>query len=598
MERIMIFFKSIHFDTRSFRARLMLTFTMTSVLPLLAALIIAAIQMGRSFEEQMTDSLIAFANMEQQRIESQLKNAVDTSSILINYVNGFQARDGIVKEKSYISLLNFEQIRRQVRNLQGNNHIQKIRIYSDLIPFVNGDGINFFPMERLNETGLPPEAYAERVPINRLRSIISLNKQSPLTSIRESSVSFYRVIRNLDGEVTAVFFIDYPSAVFLYQEEGMLPYANYAITDKANQFIYQSPEHPGEIPTDNGFIDATGYFVESGHLYVQRRFAESDWTLTLDTPLANIHQSTIALVPIYIFIILITILACCVFGYYLSNRVTKKLYRFFDAVNCIDDSNFTSNALISKRLDELTKNNSTGDEIDNVMYLVSDLVRRNSTLKDEAANHELSIEKYKLAILQEQINPHFLYNALDTIRASILLGKKDVAHHLVSELSLFYRICLSGGKDIIPIKQELSMVEHYLEIECAGYDQRISWEIHCQSELAECIIPKLTLQPLIENSIIHGMEPGTTNNLHINISVRSFQDNILILVEDNGKGIEPDKAAALNKIQQIHSLEDSGSFGIQNIRNRIQLMFGDSYGVEIIPKPRGTANRIVIPMEF
>ena len=572
------------FRPHSFRAKLSLAFSLTAVLPLIFALLAGALALNRYYETQVTNSLIAYANLEQQRIESQLNNVIDSTAVLMTYANSFLLRNETHVNSSFLSLLNFEQIRSHVRNLQIYTDIDNIRIYSDNVPFVAGDGINFFPMSRLEMVNLPQEALYERVPLNRLRSVLHTQRLSHIHDY-DDFISFYRVIRNLYGEITAVIFIDYGLSNFLYREENIIPNSSFLLTDEVEMVIYQSPRQNNN----------------NGYIYVQRQFDAIGWTLTLNVPLRNIYQSTLVLIPVYAFILIGSIILSFVFGYYMSNRATKRLYGFFDAINQIDDNDFTSNDIFTKRVENFMKINSHGDEFDNVMYLIVGLIQRNSALKDQAASHKIHLEKYKLAVLQEQIKPHFLYNALDTIHASMLLGKKDVVCRLTYDLSHFYRICLSEGRDVITIGQELKIVEHYLQVECVGYGHRITWEINAEEEALKCLIPKFTLQPLVENSIVHGMAPAV-NNIRIGISVELSQGNVIIVIGDNGVGIDANKNETITKILKTKpSVSNEGAkngFGLLNIHSRIRLLFGDDYGVKITPKSSGFENYIKIPMEF
>ena len=176
----------------------------------------------------------------------------------------------------------------------------------------------------------------------------------------------------------------------------------------------------------------------------------------------------------------------------------------------------------------------------------------------------------------------------------MLMDKKETACRLIQSLSQFYRISLSKGKDIITIDQELRMIEAYLQIEQAGYDGKITWQISCSDRISSFGIPKFTLQPIVENSIIHGDFISAPTPLTITINVE-YTEIIKITLKDNGPGIPQDRQKELNQLLTSNTLIPTTGYGLQNCCQRIRLHYGPAYGLQITSTPKGTQTTLTLP---
>jgi two-component system sensor histidine kinase YesM len=207
-----------------------------------------------------------------------------------------------------------------------------------------------------------------------------------------------------------------------------------------------------------------------------------------------------------------------------------------------------------------------------------------------------------LKALHDQINPHFLYNTLESISWMIETGKRKVAVTLVESLSSFFRLGLSGGRDIVTIGAELEHAESYLKIQQVRYQDRLDYVIDVDDEIKNEHITKITLQPLIENAIYHGIKLKSKGPGRIYISGGRQGDLIKLEVVDNGAGIGRDQLAALEKLLAEPKLdpETSGKgYSIGNINTRIKLHFGKEYGLHYSSKEGvGTRVEVILPMNW
>ncbi len=213
------------------------------------------------------------------------------------------------------------------------------------------------------------------------------------------------------------------------------------------------------------------------------------------------------------------------------------------------------------------------------------------SLMEKIRNEEALLRKTELKALQAQINPHFLYNTLDSIQWMCERGKNESAVRMVGALGKLFRISISRGHELIPIRDELKHVESYLIIQKYRYSDRFEYTFDVDESLGGYLCSKITLQPLVENAIYHGIEPLIDDG-EIIISVKPDGDDILMTVSDNGVGMTAEQVEGLLKKER----SDSSGIGIKNVSDRIKIYFGDSYGVKVESEPDvGTKITVRIP---
>jgi two-component system sensor histidine kinase YesM len=221
--------------------------------------------------------------------------------------------------------------------------------------------------------------------------------------------------------------------------------------------------------------------------------------------------------------------------------------------------------------------------VDQLQQLTDDIVRE----------HEQK-QKSELDALQSQINPHFLYNALDIIVWMIEREQPREAVNIVTALARLFRISLSRGKNIIPVRDELEHVQNYLTIQAMRYKNKFSYAIEMEDEVKDLAIIKLVVQPLVENAIYHGMDFMDGDGM-ITISAKIVGDELHLTVADNGLGMKPEVVERL--LVENTPVSKGSGVGLKNVNERIKLYFGDRYGVLIKSEPdEGTWITLVLPI--
>lgn len=227
------------------------------------------------------------------------------------------------------------------------------------------------------------------------------------------------------------------------------------------------------------------------------------------------------------------------------------------------------------------------DEIADLGQSFNIMLEKIKTLIDQSIKENEQVKIAELRTLQAQINPHFLYNTLESIIWMAEAEKKESVIQLVQALSRFFRLSLNKGFDWVSIQTELEHARNYLVIQQMRYHDILTYEIKVDLELQEYPILKMTLQPLIENAIYHGIKNKRGQGL---VSIGGYADDtsIVLTVQDNGAGMTPERLAQLREeleqpagSRSLLGNEQEGGFGLLNVHHRIRLYFGPSYGVEM-----------------
>ncbi len=218
-------------------------------------------------------------------------------------------------------------------------------------------------------------------------------------------------------------------------------------------------------------------------------------------------------------------------------------------------------------------------------------------LVENIREEQINSRNLELKLLQAQINPHFLYNTLDNIVWLAEDGRTEDVEAIVTALSQFFRTTLAGGRDFIRIREEIGHIEAYLSIQTFRYRDILSYEIDIPEEYHEYLIIKMTLQPVVENALYHGIKNKRGRGT-IRIGIEDLGDSLKLIVSDNGIGMKEEELARIRRIVNGEEQpgEDNSGFGAANIAERLRLSYGDRYGLSFHSTyGEGTKVEILIP---
>lgn len=240
-----------------------------------------------------------------------------------------------------------------------------------------------------------------------------------------------------------------------------------------------------------------------------------------------------------------------------------------------------------------------------VLKLLDALLEELRLSMEREHGSELLRQQSKYAELQNQINPHFLYNTLETIRGQAVIDDNYKIADMTEALAKYFRYNISKDNDTVTIEQELENIRNYIQIQQYRFQDRFVFRIYPHAdyeEYAGCLIPKMTLQPIVENAIFHGMEEKLEMG-HIGIHIEPLKEQLVILVADDGVGMDEETLWELNRrlksAEGMSSIpEKSGHNGIamQNVNSRLRLLYGTDYGIRVSStKDLGTEVEITLP---
>lgn len=378
--------------------------------------------------------------------------------------------------------------------------------------------------------------------------------------------------------------IDGGAILLLDQDSQIITYPEISTENTDSREIYDSLIRRNTLQLEglgqSGLIPAT----PTNPLYVYRFSDLNDWQTVGIIPYAALTKDSIP-ISRFIWISVFTMIAL---AFMLSIKFSKKI------ANPIN--NLKNTMLLVETGDlghraEILSQDELGQLADSFNHMVEKLdYQMNLEIENQKA-----LRKSELRALQAQINPHFLYNTLDSISWLARANEVRLVEKTIDALANFFRIGISRGKDVISVGDEIKHVESYLMIQRMNYVHELEYEISVPDQLHRYSTIKLILQPIVENAIYHGIKQREGIGF-IQIIGTETEEALEFSVTDNGVGMQPERVAVLNRALERQGAEEIDAYGILNVQERIKLFFGEQYGLHITSEPdRGTTVQIRIP---
>ncbi|MCQ4895883.1 sensor histidine kinase [Anaerotruncus sp. DFI.9.16] len=277
----------------------------------------------------------------------------------------------------------------------------------------------------------------------------------------------------------------------------------------------------------------------------------------------------------------ISILFAMTFAVLISTTITNPIKMLENTMHEVEVGNFDVRS-------EIELNN----EIGHLSKTFNVMISRIKDLMEKTVRDEEEKRRSEIRALQAQINPHFLYNTLDTIIWMSAGGKNDEVVEVTSALARLFRTSISKGENLVTLLNEVENIKSYLTIQKMRYEDKLSWRVDVQPELLGLMTPKLILQPIVENAVYHGIKMSQAGG-EIAISARTAGDRLTITIADSGVGMT---AEQLEQLFVPRPDTDRG-IGVINVNNRIRLCFGEEYGLHYFSAPgEGTRVEIWLPV--
>ncbi len=387
----------------------------------------------------------------------------------------------------------------------------------------------------------------------------------------------YPIVDKASGYIAGMVLIEMTDQVFLdkFSDIDIGEHSYFSIVDQQNNTV---------ISTNNMRENKNRYY----DLVFEKKL-ENGWCLKGYASSFDIMKGSLSYFSLIVTVSLLIIISIAIIiSVKISSDVSKPVNKLMHLMEEVENGNLSV---------KMEKDHRTY-EINKLSKSFNKMVIKLSQLLMQVKEEQIALRKSHFAALQAQINPHFLYNTLDTIAWNIRLKEDQSALVGISALTKFYRLSLSKGKEIITLRDELEHIKMYLVIQELRYQDILKYQIRVENDdLLTYIVPKLVIQPIVENAIYHGIKNKDTAGL-ITIDIHSQHDKLMIDIEDNGCGMDEDKLSELKKILEAkETVRTDHSYGLKNVNERIKVYFGDEYGLMIDSKKDVLTHvTIVLPM--
>lgn len=358
---------------------------------------------------------------------------------------------------------------------------------------------------------------------------------------------------------------------------------SFAASDKE---LLKKPDFSPLLPYINS---TTGYdvvtFNKVKFLITASTIEQSGWKMVSMLPMSALLKNLNSILTITIIVIIACLIISLIMALLISKALTSPIKKLLTSMQKVKSGNFKEKVSFKYK-----------DEIGMLGAEYNDMIDNINTLIDKVYKLQIKEKEAELKALQAQINPHFLYNTLYTIFWKAERSNQKDISDMVYDLSRLFRISLNRGNEFIFLRSEKEFIEHYLLLQSKRFKHRLSYEIDIEDCILDYTIPKLIIQPFVENSIIHATEGDNDKSL-IKISGRLCLDKLVFTVEDNGCGMSEETINLLLSNKFSEDKKFQGSYAIRNVNQRLALYYNNNYALNISSNlGKGTKVEIEIPL--
>ena len=474
-------------------------------------------------------------------------------------------------------------------------HIRNIRLYTDNPTLMNGayvrktedmsleslgetlDYVNVYPMNGERDTYVRTS--------HETRRIAGTSDSRSLSVIR--AFNHYRQYDTYQKLIRVD--VECEDLLEILRETNL--FDNMILTDSNGRVIAALNQYSNSGRMDS--FDAE-QIKNNGQMLLSRELSDFGLTLYGSYDMNSISQEFQSSRVQSIFLAAISILFALACVYLVAGNISRRLNRLVTQADEIAQGNFIKKAESSTAQDEF---GVLEKSMDRMSAQLEELIEREYKAQVQQAQLERETNQARFLALQSQVNPHFMFNALESIRLKACVKGEIETAQMIKYMAKMFRNLIEWDDNIITVREEIAFLDEFLHIQEYRFEDEFSYEIHVQEEAYECKIPKMILQPLVENACVHGLEAIEDKRLvGICVSVDFTKNMLYLQVEDNGGGMTAEKLEAL-KVSFQENDEKGKSVGLKNVYRRLSLYYGDrmTFDIESVVG-RGTICRICIPL--
>ncbi|MDD9266391.1 sensor histidine kinase [Paenibacillus sp. GCM10023248] len=573
------------FHSFSLKQRIWLTFVVLITLGLMATGSIAYLIASKEIGQRTLQSSQDTVNQSSQIVNERLKNiGIAVRALMFNDAFKQLMKDVESRDKStyYKSLTALQNVFSQVKF--NESMIESILIATpigDFYPtsYVRNTANSFYDSEMYEHFKQLKRGFWSKGHVDRF-----FTGNQKVISLVVEGVGDYSFMGYEPTGVYVVVNVKEEALRELYMANLSKSNKRYAFIDAGGEsVIYGDQPEEGSFIQDAAFMaqfsgemKGSFYYKDSGKDFLvnySRLEAKDDWMMVSiqakDDLLAKLNN--IKKVTTY------AILGFIVLSLFIANNLTqlllKPLYRLQKLMKRVEDNDLT-----------VRFESAYQDEVSQVGFRFNRMLDEIQQLIEDVKNRERDKRKAEIKALSAQMDPHFFYNTLNTIYCKSVLGENEDVNEMILALSQMFQLSLSGGRDLITLADELDYVQQYLAIQQRSYERLFECRMEVDEELLTCLVPKIIIQPLVENSILHGFKDMTAGG-EIALTIRLDGDWLHIMAEDNGHGLVPEKLLQ----SMTHPAASKHGYALRNIFTRLQLYYGDRQRMEITNTEKGGA---------
>ena len=576
-----------NFIFSKYHHRLIFSFLICTLLPLILMGSVLYSITHKIAGDSILNSIILADDQLNIRINNRLNQAEKVSNTIQYDMYSLMQKMSDTREDFAI----ISNVRDNISLLKSTFDFYHIDIFLDDKNIAASEGLFFHPLSDLRKTGLEDIINSNQKWIYKkqynLPYVINNTKNT------QDVIACFNVLNNqVSGNTEYVYLVLLRTdelSKMLQESFDNVNLTGYIIDQNGTVISHTSKELIGtKINNIDLNINPDNTIVENSSLYYHIVVLDNGWYHITEIPKNYIFKHIYTLLRTFIIIIFLSFPIILLVIFFTSINLTDRISKLSSAM---DNFKLGKKSIEVDYISALD-NNYSFDEVDKLGLTFLNMQSSINKNMQSILELTLSEEKLKYQLLQSQINPHFLYNILGTIQTCQTIGKIDIANRMISNLTRFYRMSLRKSDEKIKIKDELEISKLYLEMEQLCRQDTLSWTINAEEGIENFLICKFTLQPFLENSILHGYSSEKTN-IHININICYGDDEVIITIEDNGCGIPNDKLEQIRYKLSNHIVDYNQHFGICNVNKRISNTdFGN--GIVLIESEERKGTKIII----
>lgn len=391
-----------------------------------------------------------------------------------------------------------------------------------------------------------------------------------------------RKIKNLDQDHLASLYmvINWDKILDIYFRKYRVHNIKSFLLQGVNSYYSYNNQLGLNVMREAAERDEGVHFIGDSYYYLNSvKIDNTDWRFYILLPFSDIIKLRNILMYSSIITLLLGVIGLVYWGRNWSRKVTSPIMSLADSMEELQKIDFSDRSYL------LPEYNRQGDEIAVLYNNFSTLLKKIDTLIHENYLKQILIKETQLKNLLTQINPHFIYNTLDTISWMAVDNNTEKITEMVQALALLLRASISSEK-IIPLEREIDLLEGYCNIQKVRFEERLIFNIRKSCDIEGMTVPGMILQPLVENSIKYSLNiPKSIVN--IDVSIDRAENHLVIIVKDNGPGLSK------NRLYEVFENDSNESIGLKNIRDRLNIFYGDRGSLDITSES-GTGTEVII----